>query len=102
MRLGGLVFAGVLTLAVGCASPTVPPTPLDAIERAAEIGQKAGLKFVYAGNVPGHSSENTVCYSCGKLIVKRWGYQTEILGLDGSHCKFCGADLNMRISMERG
>ncbi len=30
----------------------LPPTPLATIERAYEIGRKAGLKFVYAGNVP--------------------------------------------------
>jgi pyruvate formate lyase activating enzyme len=69
-------------------------TPLETIERAAEIGKKAGLKFVYAGNVPGHESENTHCYNCGKLIVRRVGYQMEIIGLAGSKCRYCGADLN--------
>lgn len=79
----------------------LPPTPMATLERAFTIGRESGLKFVYAGNVPGHSSENTVCYSCGELVVKRWGYQTELLGLRGSHCKFCGADLNIRTSMGR-
>jgi len=55
------------------------------------------LKFVYLGNVPGHEYENTVCYSCGKKVVHRIGYDTEIVGLDGSKCKFCGAELNFRI-----
>jgi pyruvate formate lyase activating enzyme len=76
----------------------LPPTPLETIERACEIGQKAGLKFVYAGNVPGHSSESTVCYNCGKLIVARYGYQTDVKGLDGSRCRFCGAELNFRVA----
>ncbi|MFA5308264.1 MAG: AmmeMemoRadiSam system radical SAM enzyme [Dehalococcoidales bacterium] len=75
----------------------LPPTPLSAIERACEIGAKAGLKFVYAGNVPGHGSENTRCYSCGNTIVKRVGYDTEVTGLDGSRCRYCGADLNFRV-----
>jgi pyruvate formate lyase activating enzyme len=74
----------------------LPPTPLSTIERAAEIGRKAGLKFVYAGNVPGHESESTRCYACGKLIVRRVGYQTEVTGLSGSKCRFCGAELNFR------
>ncbi len=73
-----------------------PPTPVRTIERACEIGRKAGLKFIYAGNVPGHPSENTLCYSCGKTIVKRIGYETAIVGLDGNKCKYCGADLNFR------
>lgn len=80
----------------------LPPTPITTLERAFDIGQEAGLKFVYAGNIPGHSSENTICYSCGELVVKRWGYQTELVGLRDSHCKFCGADLNIRTSMGRG
>ena len=75
----------------------LPPTPVATIERAYEIGQKAGLKFVYAGNVPGHESESTTCYSCGKLVVERFGYQTKVVGLDGSKCRFCGAELNFRM-----
>ena len=74
----------------------LPPTPIASLERAFAIGNSVGLKFVYAGNVPGHHSESTICYSCGKLVVRRWGYDTEIIGLDGSRCKFCGADLNIR------
>jgi pyruvate formate lyase activating enzyme len=72
----------------------LPPTPLATIERAYEIGRKTGLRFVYAGNVPGHQSESTVCYACGKTIVQRSGYETSVEGLDGSKCAFCGAELN--------
>ncbi len=74
----------------------LPPTPISTIEHAYDIGRKAGLKFVYAGNIPGHKSESTTCYSCGKLVVQRFGYQTRVIGLDGSKCKFCGAELNFR------
>ena len=74
----------------------LPATPIATLERAYDIGQKAGLKFIYAGNVPGHQSENTVCYSCGKVVVRRFGYEAEIVGLDGSRCRFCGAELNFR------
>ncbi len=76
----------------------LPPTPVSTLERAYEIGQKTGLKFVYAGNVPGHRSENTKCYSCGKLNIERIGYQTKIVGLEDSRCKFCGAELNLRVA----
>jgi pyruvate formate lyase activating enzyme len=74
----------------------LPATPIATLERAYDIGQKAGLKFIYAGNVPGHQSENTVCHSCGKIVVRRFGYEAEIVGLDGSQCQFCGAELNFR------
>ena len=74
----------------------LPPTPVSTIERAYDIGKKAGLRFVYVGNIPGHTGENTVCYSCGKTVVERIGYETRVLGLEGSKCKFCGAELNFR------
>jgi len=74
----------------------LPSTPLATIDHACEIGRKAGLKFIYAGNVPGHESESSRCYACGKVVVKRFGYQTDIVGLDGSKCRFCGAELNFR------
>jgi len=73
-----------------------PATPLTTLEHACMIGQEAGLRFVYTGNVPGHWRENTVCYSCGGVIVEREGYDTRVVGLDGSRCRFCGAELNFR------
>ena len=76
----------------------LPPTPIDTIERAYNIGKKAGLKFIYAGNIPGHQSESTTCYSCGKLNVERYGYSTTVTGLDDSRCRFCGAELNFRTA----
>jgi pyruvate formate lyase activating enzyme len=75
----------------------LPSTPLATIERAVEIGKQAGLKFIYAGNIPGHSSESTRCYACVKTIVKRVGYETEVVGLAGSRCRFCGAELNFKL-----
>ena len=74
----------------------LPPTPVATLERAIAIGRQAGLRFIYAGNIPGHASENTACYSCGKLVVRRRGYQTQVVGLNGSNCRFCGAELNFR------
>ncbi len=80
----------------------LPPTPVSTLERAYNIGRKVGLKFVYVGNVPGHQSESTVCYSCGKIVVDRYGYQTKVVGLEGSKCRFCGAELNFRTLHQRG
>jgi pyruvate formate lyase activating enzyme len=74
----------------------LPPTPLATLEHAFDIGKEAGLKFVYAGNVPGHDSESTRCYRCGKTVIRRVGYDTQIVGLEGSRCRSCGAELNVR------
>ncbi len=44
--------------------------------RAAEIGSKAGLRFVYAGNLPGSVGdlEDTHCPACKAVVVKRYSY----------------------------
>ena len=46
------------------------------IIRAAEIGHEAGLRYVYAGNLPGsvREYESTYCPQCNYQLVKRSGY----------------------------
>jgi len=76
----------------------LPPTPVATLEKAYDIGKKAGLRFVYLGNVPGHGAENTVCYSCNKVVIQRFGYDVNVIGVAGSKCKFCGAELNIKAA----
>ncbi len=47
------------------------------LARAVTIGRDAGLRFVYAGNLPGQvaSAEDTRCPTCGRTIVERRGYR---------------------------
>ena len=44
--------------------------------KAARIGQRAGLRYVYAGNLPGSvgTLEDTRCCACGRVLVGRYGY----------------------------
>ena len=51
-------------------------TTAEDLLRAAEIGKSAGLRYIYAGNLPGGVGdlENTHCHNCGKLLVERYGY----------------------------
>ncbi len=44
--------------------------------RAAAVGKESGLRFVYAGNLPGRVGEweATRCPGCGELLVERSGY----------------------------
>ena len=61
--------------------------------RAAEIGQEAGLHFVYAGNLPGQtrSYENTYCPKCNELLIARRGYRILQNKLAGrGTCPGCG------------
>jgi len=47
------------------------------LARAAATGRKSGLRYIYAGNLPGRSgtSENTYCPGCSQLLVERHGYR---------------------------
>jgi pyruvate formate lyase activating enzyme len=69
-----------------------PPTPGDTVNRAAEIGGRAGLRYVYVGNMPGNKYENTFCPSCGAVAIGRIGYATT-LNLDDNRCASCGQEL---------
>ncbi|HSS97345.1 MAG TPA: AmmeMemoRadiSam system radical SAM enzyme [Terriglobales bacterium] len=44
--------------------------------RAAAIGKKAGLCYIYAGNLPGQVGdlEDTHCHKCGECVIRRSGY----------------------------
>src|SRR6266508_3652928 len=61
--------------------------------RAAEIGKRAGLRFIYAGNLPGQVGEleNTYCPACHELLIERYGYliTAYYLTSNGS-CPACG------------
>ncbi|MGC9048826.1 MAG: AmmeMemoRadiSam system radical SAM enzyme [Patescibacteria group bacterium] len=67
----------------------VSPTPPEVIHRAAEIGKKVGLKYVYTGNLPGDDGENTYCPKCSELVIERIGYQIKRFDKDGK-CPKCG------------
>jgi pyruvate formate lyase activating enzyme len=60
--------------------------------RAAHIGKKAGLQYIYAGNLPGMAGdlENTYCSKCHSLLVERYGYHIRDYKISGEgHCSFC-------------
>lgn len=62
---------------------------------AAEIGQKAGLRYVYAGNLPGRVGpyEHTYCPGCGKAVVRRQGYRVLEVALRGNACAGCATPI---------
>ncbi|MBN1273815.1 MAG: AmmeMemoRadiSam system radical SAM enzyme [Candidatus Aminicenantes bacterium] len=69
-----------------------PPTPIKTLRRAYGIGKEEGLNFVYIGNVVGES-ENTLCPSCGKTVIRRGGFSVSGLFLKDSSCPECGAKI---------
>jgi pyruvate formate lyase activating enzyme len=73
-----------------------PSTPVKTLQRAAEIGQEAGVKHMYAGNLPGRLQEyeNTYCPRCRTLLVERTGYIIYKYQLTGAGaCPKCGTKI---------
>jgi pyruvate formate lyase activating enzyme len=67
-----------------------PPTPAATLERAYQIGQQVGLKYVYVGNVLDEKRSQTRCFKCRKGLIKRLGYETQVVGIKKNACVDCG------------
>ncbi len=71
----------------------LPYTPESILEQARNIAMKAGMKYVYIGNVPGTTFENTYCPHCKKPVIERQGFAILQNNLKSSACKFCGTKI---------
>jgi len=67
----------------------LPSTPISTLEEAADIAGKAGLNYVYIGNVPGHKTENTYCPKCKNIIIQRQGYIIAKFKIKNGRCTYC-------------
>ena len=72
---------------------SIPPTPVSTIEKAKEVAEDEGLRFVYVGNVPEHSGGHTYCPKCKKMLIRRIGYRVKVQGLNDGKCQNCGQDI---------
>ena len=71
------------------------------LQRAAAIGRAAGLRYIYAGNLPGQVAEleDTHCHQCGELLIQRYGYSIEKYNLTPEgRCPACATPVPGRWS----
>lgn len=71
----------------------VPSTRPEQLHTAVNIGKEEGLRYVYAGNIPGAvgDSENTRCPGCGALLIRRRGFAVlEDRVTPSGKCPQCG------------
>ena len=64
-------------------------TPSATLERAWQIGKGSGLEYVYVGNMPGKSFDNTYCPGCGTLLIRRLGFNVFQNLLHNGKCPKC-------------
>jgi len=75
----------------------LPPTPVATLEKCIEESRKTGLRYVYIGNVLGHPDENTYCYNCRELLIKRSGMKVDKVNIAKDRCPTCGLKINMLV-----
>jgi pyruvate formate lyase activating enzyme len=68
----------------------VPSTPTATLAKACKIAREAGLRYVYTGNVWGDENESTTCPSCGKVVMRRFGFAVEEMSIESGKCVHCG------------
>jgi pyruvate formate lyase activating enzyme len=72
----------------------VPPTPPATLSRARDIALRAGLRYVYTGNVHDEAGGSTYCPSCGETVIQRDWYDIRAYHLDAKGaCAHCGTQL---------
>jgi len=67
----------------------LPSTPVTTLDKARDIALKAGIRYVYVGNVPGHNAESTFCHNCGKTVIERRGFAILANRIKNGRCTYC-------------
>ncbi len=64
-------------------------TPIETLELACKLGQDAGLKYIYCGNVPDKADERTYCPNCEAVLIDRAGFSIRGINLSDGACPNC-------------
>jgi len=67
---------------------STPPTPVEVLDLAYDV-TKEYLYYVYVGNVIKPERESTYCPTCGELLVRREGYNVQVLFTPDGKCPNC-------------
>jgi pyruvate formate lyase activating enzyme len=67
-------------------------TPERTLKFACDLGNSAGLHYVYPGNI-GLWGQDTLCPVCKKALIRREGFRVSKLNIARNKCIFCQTDL---------
>jgi pyruvate formate lyase activating enzyme len=73
----------------------VPPTPIETLKKAYEIGKEAGLNYVYVGNLDDKDRESTYCPACSFKVIERSGHIGQFVknNLKDGKCPKCNTEI---------
>lgn len=78
--------------------PELPFTPIETLEKCADEANRAGLRYVYLGNViQPHERENTFCYNCREMLVQRVSGNLKKSKLQKDRCTNCGVKIDIVV-----
>ena len=74
-----------------------PSTPLKTLTRSRDIALRAGLRYVYTGNVHDFAGSSTYCHRCGEVLIGRDWYELSTWNIERvgtrATCKSCGTEV---------
>ncbi|MBN2023794.1 MAG: AmmeMemoRadiSam system radical SAM enzyme [Pirellulales bacterium] len=73
-------------------------TPPETLVAAHGLARKAGLRYVYTGNVPDPRHQATYCPGCGQTLIARDGYRIGAYALARDACGHCGHKIAGRFA----
>jgi len=68
----------------------VPRTSIAILRQARQIGREEGLDYIYIGNVAEEAAQDTLCPSCGTILVGRRSYFVTGQRVEENRCPQCG------------
>ncbi|HUS27259.1 MAG TPA: AmmeMemoRadiSam system radical SAM enzyme [Kofleriaceae bacterium] len=80
----------------------IPATPIATLRRARDIARRAGLRYVYTGNVHDADGDRTICPSCSAAVIERDWYEILSSNLRGGACGTCGTAIAGRFGESIG
>lgn len=72
----------------------IPATPVSTLKEAYGAAKRAGIEFVYIGNVHG-ADDSTYCPGCRELLIQRHGMFDSVVRVSGGTCPKCGRKVNI-------
>lgn len=72
-------------------------TSFETLVKAYNIAKKAGIKYVYTGNLSNIQTSTTYCKTCGRPIIIRNGYQLLEYHLINGKCEYCSTACDGRF-----
>jgi len=81
----------------------IPATPLATLQRARAIAMRAGLRYVYTGNVHDREGDTTTCPTCKTPVIERDWYEILSARIDpGGACSECKTPIAGRFGERVG